>query len=286
MNSRLVCFQYCSALHGLYSLVMEVNRFNKYFLLYFLTAQTLCAPKTLKANHSKWIPLMVHLIITTICTYIIISERWYVNKTLTDWILDIFKLNLVLPSVLIIFSNISARGNSQTIPSILLTLISSIEQHFGVNFSAGKLLRSHNYYIFVRISLHLITSVNRELILLFGCSIITGRIITTIKLFNSMFELYFLLHVDLMHAALKFLNANLQHHSKSTKIDGNRRFHILNYVSYVYCNIWVIKNDVERRFGWTLMAVFLDKYIQFTIHPYDMFQLIGRKASVLQIMRK
>lgn len=251
-----------------------------------MTAQTLRTPRPLKLKFLKWIPVVCHSFVTIACTYIIISERWFVDKPLTDWILDIFKLNLMLPSVLMIVSNISAKGKLQTIPNSLLNLINSTEKQFGVNFSVGKFMKFHNFYIFMKIGFHLLTSIHLEFIPLPWCSMMTDKVITIAKVFNNAFELYFLFQISLLHCMLKFLNSNLEQHSKLTKIDANRRFHILNYVSYAYCEVWVIKNNIERRLGWPLMAVFLDKFIQFTIHLYDIFRIIAKKGSALQMMRK
>lgn len=262
-----------------------MDGFNKYFLLYFLTAQTLCDSKVLKRSFLKYIPLLVHLVVTIICADPTIDDRCRSDKSLTDWFLDIFKLNFIMPSILMIVSNISTKSEFQNIPHIMFDLITDIEQYFGVNFRAEKFKRSHNYNIFIRTSFHLFTLIYREFIPVFACSKMTGRIIASMNIFNIAFELYFLFHIDMMHSLLQFFNANLRY-LKSAKLDECQRFHILSYISYVHCEIWLIKSHIERRFGWTLLAVLLDKFIQFTIHPFDMFRLGANNGSVLQITRK
>lgn len=242
-------------------------------MLYFGTAQTVCAPSCFRWKFLKWTPLTVHLMFTSFCIYYLPqSIHKYASKV--DWLSHIFLSTAVLPSIFIIISNIISNYNIQNILYMIFDLETIIDKQFGKVQSYTQIKRRHNWKIFILLSIFVWNVICR---LAFPSEYVkktTGAAILITQFFNDMFVLYFVFHIDLLHYIIKFLNTNLEQISKPNRLNENQCEEIMMNVTLIHRKIWTIKSVIENRFVWTLMIVFFKSFIATMINVYWFFRLL------------
>lgn len=265
---------------------MEVEILNFYSILYFVGAQTLCAPNHFKWKYLNWIPIIVHFTLSGFCLYHL-SYLEITFLSIVDWLSHILTSISVLPSILIIISNILSKYKVQNILNMLFNLKMDIEKQFGTELSYTQFKRRHNSKIFILLSIFISNVICRIVIHSAYVKKTADVALLITHFFNDMFVLYFVFHIDLLHFIIQFMNTNLNRVTKLKSLNGMQRVELINYITLIHRRIWTIKSVIENRFVWIIMVMLFKSFIHIMINVYWFFRLmIIYHGIVYGVLRK
>lgn len=262
--------------------IMKINSFNNYFLLYFLAAaQTRSAPKIFNQKYLKWTPIII--LSLTIIAYVYFhvygNKQTFEHMAKIDILYKSFNAFTIFPNVLIVIHNIKIRDREESIPKKLLILKSDIEKEFNALFNADKFLRWHTAKVFILTGSLVISTMLRVIIPPLVIKTWAEIIRVVMYFILNAFVLYFLFHVDLLRSILQFMNANLNKLSKEKKLTDEQRVDTLNYISFLHRKLWECKNMIEKQFACILVLIIFRFVVRIIFNSYQFFDFMFTKEE-------
>lgn len=252
-------------------IIMHFAKLIRYQIGFFILGQSTIIPGNIRFGFIlRWIPIFINFCLIvfffksfTIFTFIRIIEiktiyLLYGVAILTTNFSSII-INLILPYA------------AQKLVESCITLLKHLEQKFGVPFEWRYFVNSFNITLWLSLFAFALGFFGRFIHNVSHLRPGMDAIIVTMNFFDILSIDYIIFHVALYSLILQFLNFNLKQMAELNHLPKKQLQDILSYVTEVHQRLWSISIAIDNRFGWQLLAVLFESFIQIIHTVYSTF---------------
>lgn len=263
-----------------------MNVLNRYLFAFFMFGQSTFIPWNLRfRSFLRWIPLICHTFITIVCSRVICGHSFMKIKRIGSSY-GLFTAAVLLSSIFPILSNVFFWNSAGKIVQLCVNSMKQLERRFGARADWNFLLKT-----FIRMAILSFCMFTIFLIV---------RFTVTTSVFNTKFDLafctmhffrfafinYFVFHMALFNSVSEFLNINLKQMRDSKRLNKIQMYDLLLYVTRFHHRLWGIARAIDNRFGWTILAVLFDLFVNIMNMAYWIFWYLdsynGRLTAVIR----
>lgn len=249
---------------------MHFVEFIRYQIGFFILGQTTIIPGNIRFGFIvRWIPIAIHFCLIvfffkfTILTFIRIVEMR------TSYLL--YGVAILITSISSIIMNLFLPYAAQNLAKSCMTLVEDVEQKFRVPFEWRYFVKSFNITMMLSLLAFALAFIGRFLHNVPHLRPGMDTIIITMNFFEILSIDYIVFHVALYSLILHFLNFNLKQMAEMNHLPKERLRDILSYVTNVHQRVWAISIAIDNRFGWQLLAVLFESFINLIHTVYATF---------------
>lgn len=268
---------------------MNPSDLNRYLFAFFIIGQSTFIPLCPKYRIRfilRWIPLIIHIFITIASLYVIHDNSFMKIKRIGSFY-RLFSAAVTLSSILSIFSNIFMPNAAERIFELCVCMVKDLEKHFGMATNVDSLLRPYKQNMLITIGIFLIFITMRFAVYTPVLNRNTDFALIAMYFFRYVFINYFIFHVILYHSIFEFLNKNLERISdpmNGKKLNKIQLYNQLAYVTTVHQRLWQISRTIDYRFGWTLLGLLLESFINIMNMAYWIFWYLNSYTGTLTVI--
>lgn len=240
---------------------MHFAKLIRYQIGFFILGQSTIVPGNIRFGFIlRWIPIFIKccLIVfffnfSTIYTFIRITEKRF------SYLL--YGVAILITSISSIIMNLIFPYAAQKLVKSCIVLLKDLEQKFGVPFEWRYFVNSFNITMWLSLVALLLAFFGRMVHHVPHLRPGMDAMILTMNFFEILSVDYIVFHVALYSLVLHFLNFNLKQMAELNRLTKKQLRDILSYVTEVHQRLWSISIAIDKRFGWQLLAVLFESFI-------------------------
>lgn len=250
---------------------MHFAELNRYQIGFFIVGQSTIVPGKIRFRFIlRWIPILIHFcLIVCFFKFFAIHTLIRVHETKFSYLL--YGISIMITSISSIIMNLILPCAAQNLIKSCIALLNDLEKMFGVPFEWRYFVNSFNITILLSLIAFTLAVFGRFIHSAAHLKPGMDTIILTMNFFEISTIDYVVFHVALYSLILHFLNFNLKRMAELNHLPKEQLRHILSYVSKVHQRLWSISIAIEHRFGWQLLAILFESFINLTHTVYSTF---------------
>lgn len=250
---------------------MHFAELNRYQIGFFILGQSTIVPGRIRFGFIlRWIPIFINFCLI-VCFFKIFTIHTFIRIVETKVSYLLYGISILITSISSIIMNLILPYAAQKLIESCIALLKDLERKFGVPFEWRYFMNSFNITILISLFAFTLAFFGRFIDNVAHLKPGMDTIILTMNFFEILSIDYVVFHVTLYSLILHFLNFNLKQIAELNHLPKEQLRDILSYVSKVHQRLWSISIAIERRFGWQLLAVLFESFINLIHTVYSTF---------------